>query len=226
MGDKLMKIKIIFLPSTRDFQRKEKILIKKIILRHAKKAAKALGAKNGLLTFTIYPWERDGVHAFTQAKDWVRITINPQQFISKRKRQDMIERLIYIVYHETHHAFRGYAGFLPKKKSHILMNSIISEGLADIFAQEQYPSEYVRKITRYDNRQIKKWLPKLHKIKWQKEIIYDSWLYGGRGKPKCLGYKIGRYLIHEVKKQNPQLDSVRLVREDAKKMLRLSKVKL
>lgn len=221
-----MRVKVIFLPSSIDFSNADKNKIRKIILDHAKKAVAALRFRESEFTFTVYPWERDGVHAFTQAKDWVRITINPQQFAFKSKQADMIERLIHIVYHEMHHAARGYAGFLPKKKHHILMNSIFSEGLADIFAREQYPSKYVLKVTKYNLKQVKKWLPRLRKIKWQKEVFGDPWLFGGQGKPKKLGYQIGRYFVENIKKYHPRLNTTELVREDARKILKLSGAKI
>ncbi|GEM_PF-1874113 len=221
-----MRIKVIFLPSSIDFPNADKNKIRKIILNHAKKAAAILRFREGEFTFTVYPWERDGVQAFTQAKDWVRVTINPRQLAFRRKRADMIERLIYIVYHEMHHAARGYAGFLPRKKHHILMNSIFSEGLADIFAREQYPSKYVLKVTKYNLQQVKKWLPRLRKIKWQKEIFDDPWLLGGQGKPRKLGYKIGRYLVENVTKRHPRLSAANLVRKDAREILKLGGVKV
>jgi len=221
-----MRIKVIFLSSSTNFSRTDKNKIRSIILEHARRAASALRFRASEFTFTVYPWERDGVHAFTQAKDWVRVTINPRQLAFKRKRAKMIERLIYIVYHEMHHAARGYTGHLPGKKQHILMNSIFSEGLADIFAREQYPSKYVLKVTSYNLRQVKKWLPRLRKIKWRREFFGDPWLSGGQGKPKNLGYKIGRYLVENVKKHHPRLNTAKLAREDAKKILKLSAVRV
>lgn len=221
-----MKLNIVFIPSKKDFRRGDKQLITEIIRLHAGLAAKALRFRPEKFTFTVYPWERNSVHAFTQAKDWVRVTINPKQFVQKKHRKAMIERLIYIVYHEMHHAARGYAGFLPPKKWHILMNSIISEGLADIFVKEQYPIPYTSKVTKYSFKQIKKWFPKLSKIKWRRELFKDPWLKGGEGKPKRLGYKVGRYIVESVKKSRPKLTAAKMVSTDAKKVLRWSKVKI
>ncbi len=76
----------------------------------------------------------------------------------------MLERLEYLAYHETHHAARGYAGFLPGKQKHILINSIMSEGLADVFALEQHPSSYMKRKVRYNEREIQRWLPRVKKI--------------------------------------------------------------
>lgn len=221
-----MKINIEFIESGREIPRKERLMIKKTVLLHAKKAARVLKLGKGILNFTVYFWERDGVSGFTQAKDWIRLAVNYRQFLSKKRRREMIERLIYIVYHEIHHAVRGYVGFLPMKKHHVLINSIVSEGLADIFAREQYPSKYVWKVTAYNMKELKRWIPKLKKIKWQKESFRDPWLHGGQSKPKLLGYKVGRYIVENVKRVRPELNAVKLVRRGAKEILKLSKIKM
>lgn len=222
-----MHSKVIFLPSDPDFSRRDKRLIVHTITEHTRRAVRALALKRRRFTWTVYPWQRDGVGAFTQTVDWVRITINPKQFARAGKQgKEMIERLIYIVYHELHHAARGYAGFLPKKRHHILMNCIFSEGLADTFAREQHPSPYVKKRTAYNLRQVRKWLPRIKKIKWQRENFEEPWLMGGQGKPRMLGYKLGRYLMAEVKRRNPRLNAAKLVRADAKTLLRRSGAKI
>lgn len=222
-----MRIQTIFLPANTDFSYKDKRTIEKIIQQHARNAAEVLPFRQRLLTLTVYPWLRDGVNAFTQASDWIRITINPKQFSKSGKRRgEMIERLIYIIYHEMHHAARGYAGFLPMEKHHVLMNSILSEGLANVFAQEQYSSPYVKKVTMYHVKQVRKWIPRLRKIKWQKEFYDPSWLQGGRGKPKRIGYKIGTYILRAVKNRHPRLNAVKLAHTNARKILKYSGVGL
>lgn len=222
-----MRIEILFLPANRDFSRRDTQLIRSIIQRHARKAARVLPFRQRRLTFTVYPWGRDGINAFTQATDWVRVAINPKQFSSRGKRRaEMIEYLIYIVYHEMHHAARGYVGFLPKGQRHILINSMLSEGLANTFANEQYPSPYVSRVTAYRLSQIRKWLPRLRSIKWRRELLMDSWLVGRQGKPKLLGYKIGTFLVHAAKHRHPKLNAAKLTCTPARELMRYSGVKL
>ncbi len=224
-----MSIQIIFIPSERDFSSAEKALIRTTITTHAKKALAVLKAPQQMLTFTISPaWERtdrEGMPAFTQSRDWVRIAVNLKQFRSPKYRKQMMERLAYLIYHETHHAVRRYAGFLPGKQQHILMNSIISEGLADHFALEQLPSEYVKDKMTFNLREVRKWLPKIKKIKWEADY-HDSWVMGGKGKPAALGYKIGRYLIENIKRRYPRFTATKEVRIDVKKALKKSGIKI
>jgi uncharacterized protein YjaZ len=195
-------------------------LVKGIISKYAKKVETLLPFKINNFTFTVYAWEKDWISSFTQAIDWVQININYKQLNKK-----MIDKLIYIIYHEMHHACRGYAGYLPKNKEHILINSIISEGLADHFALEQHVSEDVLENTSYDLSEINQWIKKLGKVLWNKESADDSWIFGAKGKPKLLGYKIGRYIIQEVKERNPKLNSVNLVNVTPEKLLKLSGIK-
>lgn len=215
-----MKINIIFIPNNNSVSKKDQEKVKSIIKKYSKKVEGLLPFKVGNFTFTVYSWEKDWINSFAQAVDWVKININFKQLDDK-----MIDKLIYIIYHEMHHACRGYVGFLPKNKEHILINSIISEGLADYFAREQHPSKDVLENTSYDFPEIDKWIKKLGKVLWNKEGDDDSWIFGGKEKPKMLGYKIGRYIIDKVKEENPKLNSVKLVNATAEKILKLSEIK-
>jgi len=173
----------------------------------------------------LYAWEKDGLAAFTQAKDWIDIKINYQQFFYKGKiDKNLLDQLVYIIYHEMHHACRGYAGILPKNKEHILINSVISEGLADYFALEQYHSKFLTETKSFDFSEISQWINKFGKVMWNKESADDSWLYGGREKPKMLGYKIGRYIVQQIEEKNPKFNPVNLVKSTPEKILELSEV--
>jgi len=175
--------------------------------------------------FTIYSWKKDGINAFTQAVNWVDIKINFNQLINKNGfNTKLLNQLIYIIYHEMHHACRGYTGILPKNKEHILINSVISEGLADHFAIEQYPIKHILETKNFNFSEINKWIKKFGKIMWNKESDNDSWLYGGKTKPKMIGYKIGIYIIQEIKDKNPRQNSIKLVRATPKKILKMSKL--
>ncbi|MDP2947445.1 MAG: DUF2268 domain-containing putative Zn-dependent protease [Nanoarchaeota archaeon] len=215
-----MKINIIFISNNSPILKGNLELVKRIISKYAKKAETLLPFKINNFTFTVYAWEKDWISSFTQAIDWVQININYKQLNKK-----MIDKLIYIIYHEMHHACRGYAGYLPENKEHILINSIISEGLADHFVLEQHDSKDVLENTSYDLSEISQWIKKLGKVLWNKEIADDSWIFGEKGKPKLLGYKIGRYIIQEVKERNPKLNSVNLVNATPEKILKLSGIK-
>jgi len=218
-----MKINIVFIANNDSVLKKDLDFVGDVIRKHAKKVKNLLPFKIDNFTFTLYAWEKDGIAAFTQAIDWVDVKINYQQFFSKGKpKKDLLDQLIYIIYHEMHHACRGYAGILPKKKEHILINSIISEGLADHFALEQYSSKFLKETKSFDFSEISKWIDELGKVMWNKESANDSWLFGGREKPKLLGYKIGRYIIQQIKEKNSKFNSVNLVKATPEKILKLS----
>ncbi|MFA5962339.1 MAG: DUF2268 domain-containing putative Zn-dependent protease [Parcubacteria group bacterium] len=221
-----MKINIQFIEADNDFSKGVKVLIGKIIREDSAKVAKILPFETKVFTFTVYPWKRKGAHGFAQATDWVRIMLNPKELDFKKGiKQKILDRLAYLVYHEMHHASRGYVGFLPEGKNHMLINSVLSEGLADVFAQECAPNVYDSEKLASKDRQIENWICRMDKIKWRKMSAYYSWAYGGEGKPALLGYKMGRYIILALKKKHPEWDAVKLVRTDAKKILKLSGVK-
>ena len=218
-----MKIYITHIISNNAIVKSDIESVDKIINKHAKKASSLLPFKIKHFTFTIYAWEKEGISAFTQAIDWVDIKINFQELFEKGiPNKNLLDQLIYIVYHEMHHACRRYAGILPKGKDHILIDSVLSEGLADHFAIEQYPTKYLIETKSFDLSEIGKWIHEFGKVMWDKESEDDSWLYGGREKPTLLGYKIGRYVVHEIKQRNPKLNSVNLIHVDSKKIVKLS----
>ncbi|MFA6973169.1 MAG: DUF2268 domain-containing putative Zn-dependent protease [Parcubacteria group bacterium] len=218
-----MKINIDLIPNNKSLPKEDLELVRKVILKHAKKVESMLPFKVQNFTFTVYAWDKDGIGAFTKAEDWVHININYGQLIIKGvPNEKLIDKLIYIIYHEMHHACRGYVGFLPKNEQHILISSIISEGLADHFAIEQYPSKNILETIGYDMAEISSWIKKLGKVLWNKESDDDSWLFGGKEKPKLLGYKIGRYIIQEVKEKQPKLNSINLISTSSEKILKLS----
>lgn len=220
-----MKIHIIHIANNLNVSKKDLDFVNNIIIKHSDKAQKLLPFEQANLTLTIYAWEKDGISAFTQANDWIDIKINFEQLFGKKKiNNDLLDQLIYIIYHEMHHACRGYVGILPKNQEHILINSMISEGLADDFALSQYTSQFLKKTKSFDLAEIDIWIQKLRKVMWDKESDDDTWLYGGQGKPKLLGYKIGRYIAQQIKEKNPQLNIVDLVQVSPEKILTLSKI--
>jgi uncharacterized protein YjaZ len=220
-----MKIQIIHIPNNNSVLKKDLDAVEEIIKKHANKIEKLLPFKVKNFTFTVYSWKKDGISAFTQAVDWVDIKINFDQLINKSGfNVKLLDQLIYIIYHEMHHACRGYAGILPKNQVHILINSVVSEGLADHFAIEQYPTKHVLETKSFKLSEIGKWVKKFGKVMWNKESDDDSWLYGGKTKPKMLGYKLGRYIIQEVKDRDPKQNSIKLVRATPEKILEMSKL--
>ena len=209
-----MKPNIIFIQSTREFSEREKKQITGLVRKVFTDASKDLNIRT-LVNFTFYRFGKNN-RGFTQAKDWIDAAL-------PKGRIDFMD-LEPMLYHELHHIARGYCGYLESGK-HYLLNSLFSEGLATSFELEH--ASLNRKMThhKYTFALVKKWLPKMRKDLYNtKEYDYAGW-FCGKGKPKQLGYKIGKYLVDQIKKNHPQMTHKDLARKDARELLKLSKVK-
>lgn len=210
-----MILNIVFIKAEKRFNKREQQKIGRIIKKTAKQAANTLNLeKNRIINFTIYPFDKNYVGGFTQAQDFIQISIPREKKLNG-------EELKSIVYHEMHHIKKGYFGYSKKKIS--LLEALISEGLATVFALEQVP-EYTPKWSKYTNAFIKKWLPRVKKEKFKTSYSHDEWFFGSRRKPFQLGYKLGTYLVHQIKKHHPEMTIVKLTRKNAKTLLKLSMV--
>ncbi|PIV90308.1 hypothetical protein COW46_03465 [Candidatus Gracilibacteria bacterium CG17_big_fil_post_rev_8_21_14_2_50_48_13] len=214
-----MKLEILFIQSDKDFTPEDKVTLRALIEEHAEKAAAALPFTQSVLTLTVYPWIKKGSSAFTKTRDWIRIMLNPEE-LSGQKREQTLNQLIYMLYHEMHHACRGYAGYLGTE--HILIGSMISEGMADYFVREHYPSEHVLQTTSFDLAEIAPFLERLDAIKMERESDHEEWMYGDEEKPRLFGYKVGRYLMQRVFVAHPEQNAVRLLTAGIDDVLKLS----
>lgn len=208
-----MKSNIIFIQSEGEFSEDDEKKIIALVERIFSDASEKLGIYTAV-NFTFYRFgAKNG--GFTQAKDWIAVTI-------PKGKIDFID-LEPMLYHEFHHIVRGYCGYLENGK-HFLLNSLFSEGLATDFELEHSKPE--RKMThhKYTQALVKKWLPEAKKEFYSTIYDYDSWFHG-KGKPKQLGYKLGKYLVDQVKKNHPELSQKDLAKKDAKDLLKLSGIK-
>lgn len=205
-----MKTKVIFIGD--GFSLSDKQRLKSLIFKVAPKAETLLKIKNKTLYFTAYRFDCKTNAGFTQAKDWIELTIPPGKIDYKN-----LERMLY---HELHHIARGYCGMLEKGE-HVLLNSIFSEGLATAFEVEQVPS-ILPKHAKYTRLLIKTWLPRMAKKFSSTKYSYPEWFYGLNGKPRRLGYKIGKYLVDEIIKRNPAQTPSTLAMVNSKKLLKMS----
>ena len=208
-----MKPRIIFIESSKEFTEDEKSRIESVIQRVFSVSSKELNI-NIAVNFTVY---RFGVHngGFTKAKDWIEITL-PKGKINYADLETML-------YHEMHHVARGYCGYLEKGK-HYLLNSLFSEGLATAFEVEHAMPD--RKMThdKYSLALVEQWLPEMKKEFYDtKDYDYAGW-FQGKGKPKQLGYKVGKYLVDEIRKNHPGMTHKDLVSRNARELLKLSSV--
>lgn len=224
----IMKVNIIFIPvekKTPAINSRERKLIAQVVKRHALRAAKLLRIKRHALTFTVHPFWWANASGGAESKEWVRLKI-PLRWKSKGARLLHFEKILPgLVYHEMHHLARNYV-FSPEKTypPHRLANSLVSEGLAVAFSEEQVPT-YKATYAAYRARQLRKWFRKIRAEKWSRNYDYQAWFHG-KGKPRWLGYKIGKYIIDELKRRHPRLKALNLVHKDARTVLKLSGVKL
>lgn len=220
-----MRINIVFIPvANAVLRRDDRTAIERTIRTHALRAAKLLKLYEKTVTFSVHPhwWGWGGA---AEAKEWIRLKI-PLRWKSKRHRADyLVRRLPATVYHEMHHLARQYV-YSPEKTylPHRLANSLVSEGLAVVFSEEQVPS-YHAPYARYQRGAIRKWFPAIRKEKWSRNYHDEAWFHG-KGKPRWLGYRIGKYIIDQLKERHPRLTARRLARIKAVKILKLSGVKL
>ena len=214
-----MKINIFLLDAKKDISKENKKLLKKIVFKHAKIAAKKLNID--LINIVVYP-NRDliipeiGSGGFTSNSECIRLAVDPF-----RKEND-VERIIgdflpSIVYHEMNHISRwkkpGYGNNL--------VDVIISEGLAIVFAEEVWRS-FKAPWGRYKQKEIERYLELLNKRNKKKDKNYNhaEWFLG-KGKPDWLGYKLGAYIIRVTKDKNPSIKSLALVHLNSKKIIKL-----
>lgn len=208
---------IIFVQSDKEFKKEEKEKIRNIIKTTANRVSKILElAKNKKINFVIYFAEINNIEGLTITKDYIRLDV------PLRRKLDEIY-LKNTVCHEIYHTEKDWVYYLNKRSS--LIEALFQEGLASVFSLEMTPG-YFPKCYRYTEKLIKKWLPEVKKEKYYKYYSYEEWLFGAKGKPNNLGYKIGTYLVEQIKKHHPELTADKLAGKDVEALLKLSKVKL
>ena len=116
--------------------------------------------------------------------------------------------------HECHHAARwqtvGYG--------ETLFEGIISEGLADHFAQEITERKDLHLWDRaLKSKQIKEWLTKAKKEFDNKKYSQYDWFFGSkeRGIPKWTAYSLGFYLVDNYLKKHLDMKASTLYKTKA-----------
>jgi len=141
-----MKFNILFLKTNGGFAKKEKQRIRSTIKSVTNHAAKILDLRRGhLINFTVYPFDKNYIGGLAQAEDFIQISIPQRKKFNE-------EELKSIIYHEIHHIKKGYFGYAKKRV--FLLEALLLEGLATVFALEQVP-KYIPKWSRYGKNLIK-----------------------------------------------------------------------
>lgn len=103
------------------------------------------------------------------------------------------------------------------KKGHgnTLMDAIISEGLAIVFAEENW-NLFEAPWGKYGQGEIKKYLQFLNKRNKKQDLNcnHAEWFFG-KGKPIWLGYKAGSFIIRAIKNKDNAIGSLALVHMDS-----------
>lgn len=219
-----MKINIFIFEVKKDISKENKKLLKKVVLKYAKIAAKKLNID--LINIVIYPNRNltnpnTGSSGFAPNSEWLRIAIDP--FRKEKDVEYIIKNIVpSSVYHEMNHVARwnkpGCGG--------TLLDAIISEGLAVVFAEENW-GFFEAPWGKYRKGEIKKYIELLNKRDKNKDNNHNhaEWFFG-KGKPNWLGYKLGSFIIREVKRKNPKINSTALVHMNSKKIIKLSGIRL
>lgn len=207
-----MLLNLIFIQSNKEFSDSDQKKITALAKAVFKDTHKKLGIP-GVVNITFYRTGK-GNGGYTQAKDWIQVTV-------PKGKIDFVD-LESMLYHELHHIVRGYNGY---KTDLTLLDTIFAEGLAADFELDNSQPERKKTHYKYTKALVKKWLPEAKKEFSSNEYNYWSWFHG-KGKPKQLGYKLGKYLVDEVCKNHPQLTQKDIAKLDTKKLLQMSGMKV
>ncbi len=106
-----------------------------------------------------------------------------------------------------------------------MLDAIISEGLATVFAEEQWPA-FEAPWGQYNEKELKPFLKVLRREKNNKSYSHDEWFFGRGNKPRWLGYKLGSYLIESAKNRNNGLTAMEMTTKKTGEIARLSKLEI
>lgn len=218
-----MDLNLFFFKTEKDLPAEYKGKLRKIIELHAKRAMRLLGVK--LLNITVYPKKsavipETGEGGFALEGDWMQIAIDPTR---KKSELDKIitEIIPSTIYHEMHHIARENCLGYGKT----LLESVVSEGLADAFAEGQWPL-FKAPWSQYTLKEIQPFLKQFSKEKNNKKYWHGDWFFGQGEKPRWLGYKLGSYIMDNVKEKNKKITSRKLTAYKAEKIVKISGIKI
>ncbi len=198
------KIYVQLLVSKNKLSRQEAKLLKESIQKHARKAGLILSIP--LINVTVYSnpdfaTPETGESGYTPSKDWIHLYIDPKR--KKKELNNIINNIIpATVYHEMSHASRWqYVGYGIR-----LLDAIVTEGLASVFAEEQW-SKFKAPWCNFSKKELKKLLNIIKKRNRENDKKYNhsEWFYGTGNIPRWAGYKLGSYIIHSFRKNNKNI---------------------
>jgi uncharacterized protein YjaZ len=195
----------------------QKLRVVSTIRRHTVRAARLL--KLPLVNITVLPTKdghvipETGEGGADESKEWVRIDFDPSRLKSALK------HIPATIYHEFHHLarMRRFAIYST------LLDAVIANGLAIVFEEEQLPG-YVDAIGSYTKRDMKRYM-RIFARGLGRRYDFPEWFFGTGKLPRWMGYKVGTYIVR-LAKQNSGLTALQMTKMPAKKILRLSRVRI
>lgn len=217
------KIYAQFLIAKEGLSKNEIGLLKKVIEKHVGKAGSIL--KIPLVNVTVYPNSNftipeTGAGGYAASKDWFHI------YVDATKRGSELNRIIKdmtpeTIYHEMNHVAR----FKHTGYGSTLLEVIVTEGLATVFADEQWKG-YQAPWSNYSPKEISNLLDIFKQRKKSNDSTYnhEEWFYGAGKLPRWIGYKIGSYIVKTFRKKYSNMDWEKIVTMSVKEIMKLNGV--
>lgn len=214
-----------FLVTKDKLHSKEIELLKSVIEKHAKKAGLILDIP--LVNITVYlnsefVTPETGESGYTPSNDWIHLYIDPKR--KKKELNNIINNIIPVtIYHEMNHASRwqhtGYGSGL--------LDAIITEGLASVFAEEQW-SKFKAPWCNFSEKELKELLNiiKERNRENDKKYNHNEWFYGTGKIPRWAGYKLGSYIIQSFRKNNKNIVWKKMLRMNTREIIKKSGIDL
>lgn len=217
-----MRLNIAILESEKSLQKQDSKRLREVINKHARRACRLLDIKllNITLHFSKNVIPETGEAGYASGRDWIQITIDPAR--KPKELQKIIDDIIpATIYHEANHITREkYVG-----ESRNLLEAIITEGLADIFAEECWPA-FKAPWSVFQQKKIKPFLKSLGGEKNNRKYSHNDWFFGIGKYPRWLGYKMGGYIVQSAKEKNRNLTALKMTKMTANKIVKLSGISI
>jgi hypothetical protein len=148
-----------------------------------------------------------GLGGYAHGPSRIEIVVSPGISVA-----DLAARLPSIVAHELHHAARfrgpGYGA--------TLLESMVSEGLADHFARELIGAPLPPWVTALTPAEVSAWLDEARPELDSTAFDFEAWFFGTGGEiPRWTGYTLGYRLVGDYLGTNPGATAASLVHVDA-----------
>jgi uncharacterized protein YjaZ len=199
----MTKVLVQLLETEKKLPSEKVALLKKTIKNHAQKAGAVLNIP--MVNISIYPNSNfvipeTGEGGYTPSKDWIQVYID-----STRKKLEL-DKII---------------------KTSILLEAVVSEGLAIIFTKEQWRDSKAPWAD-FSQKEIGRLLAimKNRERKEDKKYNHAEWFFGSGKLPRWTGYKLGAYVVRSFRKKNMQISWSRIMKMRAKEIVKKSGLKL